>query len=475
MIIWSIAWKNVWRNKRRSLVVITAVTIGIISGVLLIGIWKGWTEQRLHDAIYNEVSHVQVHNNEYLKNEEIDLTVKDPDNIGRWLDSMQEVSGWVKRTKIVAMANTPWANTGVILYGIDPEKEKHVTEIYKKILPGAGAYLDINNPGDVLISDKTAEILKLKHYIITDGIIEELTAEKIPETVLARLKEIKDQRFRSPKDFRETLKNIFNKKELDRYGSLVMEKALDYRIRSKIQITLSDLKANPVQGIFRVCGIYKTTNTSFDQATVFVNAGELAELYGSENILTHEIAVLLNNTYECEIVKEKLIDISPENSVMTWKELAPDAALMNDFMIIYYFVFVGIIMLALAFGIINTMLMAILERTRELGMLMAIGMNRKRIFNMIMLETIFLTIVGAIAGMISGWVIIRVLGKTGIQFTGWGEGFEAIGFAAKVFPVVTPDFFFLTIVMVIVTAIISSIGPARKALKLNPVETLRTE
>jgi ABC-type lipoprotein release transport system permease subunit len=475
MIIWSIAWKNVWRSKRRSLVVIAAVTIGIISGVLLIGIWQGWTEQRLHDAIYNEVSHVQVHNDDYLKNEEIDLTVKDQDGIIRCLDSLPDVLGWVKRTKIIAMANTPWANTGVILYGIDPEKEKQVTEIYKKILPGAGEYPDINNPGDILISDKTAEVLKLKQYIVNDGIIEELRNEKIPETILTQLKDIQDQRYRSPKDFREALKSIFTKKELDMYGNLIMDRALDYRIRNKIQITMSDLKGNPVQGIFRVCGIYKTTNSSFDQASVFVNAGAMADLYGSGEILTHEIAVLLNNIDDADSVKEKLGRISSDNSVMTWKELAPDAAMMNDFMIMYYFIFVGIIMLALAFGIINTMLMAILERTRELGMLMAIGMNRQKIFYMIMYETIFLTIVGAITGMLSGWVMIRFLDKTGIQFTGWGEGFEAIGFAAKVFPVVTPNFFLITIIMVISTAIISSIWPARKALKLNPVETLRTE
>ncbi len=149
--------------------------------------------------------------------------------------------------------------------------------------------------------------------------------------------------------------------------------------------------------------------------------------------------------------------------------------MMNDFMIIYYFIFIGIIMLALAFGIINTMLMAVLERTKELGMLMAIGMNRRKIFKMIMLETIFLTIVGAAAGMLFGWVITEVLGKTGIHFAGWGEGFEAIGFAARVYPVITPAFFVLITIMVIVTAIISSIWPARKALKLIPVEALRTE
>ena len=72
-MIRSISWKNVWRNKSRSLVVIVAVTLGIIAGVLLIGIMKGWVEQRLHDAIYNEVSHVQIHNKEFLKMKKLTL------------------------------------------------------------------------------------------------------------------------------------------------------------------------------------------------------------------------------------------------------------------------------------------------------------------------------------------------------------------------------------------------------------------
>jgi ABC-type lipoprotein release transport system permease subunit len=475
VMIWSIAWKNVWRNKKRSLVVIVAVTLGIISGVLLIGIMEGWVRQRLNDAINNEVSHIQIHNNEYIKNEEIDLTVRNINDIALSIDSLQELSGWVKRTKIIAMANTPWANTGVIIYGVDAEKERLVTEIYKEIVPDGGEYLDNKHPGGILISDKTAEILKLKHYMVTDSIIEKLSRENVPETVLSKLANLKDTRFRSPRDFREALRKEFNKKELDRFGLLITDNALDYRIRNKVQITISDREGNPIQGIFRVCGIYKTTNTGFDQTSVFVNAGELAKLYGGDKILTHEIAILLNNIDDADAVKEKLNSITSDNSVRTWKELAPDAAMMNDFMFMYYVIFIGIIMLALAFGIINTMLMAILERTKELGMLMAIGMNRRRIFKMIMLETIFLTMVGAVAGMLSGWAITEALEKTGIHFTGWGEGFEAIGFAAKVYPVVTPEFFVFTTIMVVVTAIISSVGPARKALKLNPVEALRTE
>jgi ABC-type antimicrobial peptide transport system permease subunit len=385
------------------------------------------------------------------------------------------LTGWVSRTKIITMINTPWANTGVFIYGIDPEREKLVSGIYKKMVPRAGEYLDKDKTGNILISDKTAEILKLKQYCLTTGVRGSLEKAGIPVGVLSRLDSIRDERFRSPKDFKDALRSLLTKKDLDKYGLQVMDSSLDYRIRNKIQITITDETGTPVQGTFRVCGIYRTTNTGFDQATVFVNSGELAGLYDGKNVLVHEIAVLLDDIGNVDSAKKSLSGISRFNTVSTWKELAPDASMMNDFMLIYYFIFIGIVMFALAFGIINTMMMTILERTREIGMLMAIGMNRRRIFSMIMLETIFLTIVGAAAGMLAGWLIVESLGRTGIHFASWGEGFEAIGFSATVYPVITPVFFLLITLMVIVTAIVSSVWPARKALKLDPAEAIRTE
>jgi putative ABC transport system permease protein len=474
-MIWSISWKNVWRNKNRSLVVIVAVTLGIISGVMVVGIMEGWVEQRLHDAIYNEVSHIQVHNTEYLKNEEIHLTVSDTAELFGAIKALPDLKSWVKRTRMIAMVNTPWASTGVIIYGIDPERERQVTEICKKIVPGGGTYLKKKKTGDILISDKTADILKLKQYIITKEVTDRLKSEKVPDIVISHLDSLLDVRFRSQKDFRESLRAVLSKKELDNYGLKIVDYALNYRIRNKIQITISDEKGSPVQGTFRVCGIFKTTNGGFDQATVFVNSEELAAMYDGSTSLTHEISLLLNDIENADYVKDKLSGISSANTISTWKEMAPDAAMMNDYMIMYYLIFIGIVMLALAFGIINTMMMTILERTKEIGMLMAIGMNRRRVFYMIMLETIFLTLVGAVAGMISGWSIIQILEKTGIHFSTWGEGFEAIGFAATVYPVITPLFFVIITILVIVTALISSIWPARKALKLIPVEALRTE
>jgi ABC-type antimicrobial peptide transport system permease subunit len=121
------------------------------------------------------------------------------------------------------------------------------------------------------------------------------------------------------------------------------------------------------------------------------------------------------------------------------------------------------------------MLMAVLERTRELGMLMSIGMNRRKIFIMIMLESIFLSIVGGFTGMAVSEVVIAITHRTGINLMKYSEGMEAMGYSAHLFPTIDAQFFVTTTILIVLTGIISAIYPARKALKLNPVEAIRSE
>jgi len=134
-----------------------------------------------------------------------------------------------------------------------------------------------------------------------------------------------------------------------------------------------------------------------------------------------------------------------------------------------------IILIALAFGIINTMLMVILERKRELGMLMAVGLGKKSLFMMIMLETIFLTLAGTVIGVIISVTLIETTGINGINFAAYAEGFESYGYNAHVYPSLYLSFYIMLTVLVIITAIVSSVFPARKALKLNPAEAVRED
>jgi ABC-type antimicrobial peptide transport system permease subunit len=149
--------------------------------------------------------------------------------------------------------------------------------------------------------------------------------------------------------------------------------------------------------------------------------------------------------------------------------------MMTDYTIQMYAIFMGIILAALAFGIVNTMLMVVLERTRELGMLTAIGMNSRKVFTMIMLESVFLSVIGGIAGMFVAWGTILLTAKKGINFAEYAEGMEAYGYSAHVYPEIGTAIFVMAAAMIIITGILASVYPAIKALQLNPVEAIRTE
>ena len=134
----------------------------------------------------------------------------------------------------------------------------------------------------------------------------------------------------------------------------------------------------------------------------------------------------------------------------------------------------AIIMVALVFGIVNTMLMAVLERFRELGMLMAVGMTKIRVFLMVMLETLYLGIVGAPFGLLFGWLTIGYYASVGVDMSNYSEGLESFGYSSILYPYVQGSVYPQIVIAVLVTAFIGAIYPAWKAVKLKPVEALHS-
>jgi ABC-type lipoprotein release transport system permease subunit len=474
-MIWSIAWKNVWRNRKRSLIVITAVLLGTTAGVFTSGLMEGWVNQRIKSVIYTEVGHIKLHNPDFLNNEEIGNTIPQSENICAYLEKKPGVKAFSKRIKLMAMASTSRGNTALMLQGIDVDKEKKVSDLFTKIAPGAGNFFEGSGAYPISISDKTAEQLRIKSYKIPERYIDSLKNIGAPYQVIRKLTSIVAIRYNTENLFKKELGKLLNKKEVSKYGSDIVKVSEHYRLRSKIVFTFTDKNGELINQSFRVCGIFNTTNTMFDQMNAYVLKNDLAQLAGLGVEDCHEIGILLDEDTEVKAIQQDLRKEFPRISVMNWLEMAPDAGMISEYMDFFYLIIMGFILFALAFGIINTMLMAILERTKELGMLMAIGMNKKRVFNMIMLETIFLTLVGALAGMLIGWIIIEITGHTGLDFSSVGEGFEAMGWAAVIYPEITPSFFFTVTLLVIATGILSSIFPARKALSLNPVEAIRSD
>lgn len=475
MII-QIAWKNVWRNKARSLIVISSVAVGVFAGVFAMAAINSSVVQRIDAAVNDELSHLQVNNKEFRSSSDIQDLIPGFDEADSVLKSLPGVRATTGRIIIRGIASTSAKSSGIEIIGIDVEKEKEMFTLREKVIPGTGSYFGADTKfNSVLIGEKLAKDLNIIRYILTPETVAHLDSLKIPEGVLSKLEAIHGERFTSDKKFDKELKKILTSKEMEKYSIIIKEAAWSYREGSKIILTFLDMDNNQTGAGFRVCGIFRTNNDMFESMSVFVPAGELRALTGIKEGSWHRLIARLDNNGLTDNLTDQARTALPGYEVMNWKEIFPDLAMIADFMGQIYGIFMAIILAALAFGIVNTMLMAVLERTKELGMLAAIGMNRKKIFSMIMFESIFLSVVGGFAGMGIAEAVIAATQKNGINLLKYSEGMEAFGYSAHLFPTVDAGFFVSTTILIVLTGILASIYPARKALKLNPVEAIRTE
>jgi ABC-type lipoprotein release transport system permease subunit len=405
-MIWSVSWRNVWRSKTRSLVIITAITLGVFAGVYTIAFMYGWVNQRIDNVIKTEVSHIQIHQPKYLETNEVHDYITDINSIKSDIESKANVEAGSTRLIATCMVSSAETGSGVQLVGINPDNEKQVTNLYTKVIDGA--YFEGVKRNPIIIGEKLAKKLKVK-------------------------------------------------------------------VRSKIVVTVTEMDGTLSGGAFRVAGIYKTTNSAFDEMKAFVRTEDLQRLIKIEDNTGHEIAVLMKENNMENVLATELTADYPNLKVMTWTEIMPEMKMMNESMNLMMYIFVIIILLALGFGIVNTMLMVILERIKELGMLMAIGMNKARIFSMIVLETVFLSLVGGVVGIVLALILTAITRNTGVDMSVWAEGLNAAGFDSVVYPVIDFTTVITVTILVIVTGIVSAIYPARKAIKLNPAEAIRIE
>ncbi len=266
--------------------------------------------------------------------------------------------------------------------------------------------------------------------------------------------------------------------ETSKKNSIVISKALakelKVKLKSKIVLTFQDYNGEITGAAFKVVGIFKTDNSTWDKMHVFVQADDLAAVLEIPDDESHEIDILLEDYTQASMISEQMQKKYGDILSEDWSQIQPYISFLTEYMNIMMGVFMSIILGALGFGIVNTMLMVILERTRELGMLMAIGMTKRRVFMMIMLETLFLALVGALLGEVLSMLLIYYYGNTGIDISSMAEGMESVGYSAITFPVLEAYRYIQITMMVIIIGILASIYPAIKGLKLDPAEAIRT-
>lgn len=402
-MILKIAWKNIWRQKTRSIVVIIAIALGLIAGTFASSIVNGMMVERMDAIVKKEVSHFQIHQSNFRDEYLSTIFLPDGEKILSDLSKDKRVkfsTGRVISTTMIATANY---SGGLRVNGIDPEQEANTTQLNERITDGK--YFEGVKRNPILISENIAEKYKLK-------------------------------------------------------------------IRSKVVLTMQDNMGEIVASAFKVVGIINSNNAMIDESNVFVRKDDLRELLKLDQNSLHEVAALLHDHELAEQVAIEYQEKYTNLDVLPWLDLSLGMRMMADIGDMYSLILVGIILLALMFSIINTMLMAVLERVREIGMLMAVGMTKQKVFSMIMMETVFLSLIGGPIGLLISWLLISYFGDVGLNLYD-GDYAENYGFSSIMYPYLNMTTYINISIMVIVMSIISAIFPARKALKLNPVEAIR--
>ena len=263
---------------------------------------------------------------------------------------------------------------------------------------------------------------------------------------------------------------------------LKLAEQLGAGLGDRVVLTFQDLRGEIHSSLYQVSGIYDGISNLVEGIQVYVPLAELApELLGtsdslSQPMVAHQIHFRVRNLDSLDQTVGELTAAvaNPGSSVLrTWRAISPDLRYADEVLAQSLLLFMAVILFAMAFGILNTMLMAILERTRELGMLMAIGMTRRKVFRLVVLETLLLSFAGLPLGLLLGHLTIAVTSRTGISLTGVEKGMAELGLQSTIYPVPVPEYFLPVALLVAVLGLLSSLYPARKALKLNPIESMR--
>jgi putative ABC transport system permease protein len=252
-----------------------------------------------------------------------------------------------------------------------------------------------------------------------------------------------------------------------------MGRRLGVSLNQHVVLSFQNAEGEFVSGRFRVVGWYDTGNTQEDDMMAFVRFDDLLDLTLLDEGAFHEMAVLLSDIKDVEQVVADMSKVFPEASVRPYTVISPDMLLYNEQIKTMLTIVIVVVMIALLFGIINTMLMAVLERQRELGMLMAIGMNRIKVFLMITFESLILCTLAAPIGLLIGYLTTTWLGNSGIDLKNWSQGLEQFGIGTLIYPQLEWSTYLEIVFALVVTAIVAGIYPSIKAISLKPVEAIR--
>ncbi len=402
----ALAWRNIWRNPRRTAVILAAIIIGVWAMIFLGSLMRGMAGGMVKNAIDTLTGHIQIHQKGYRSDPAIEYTMTDPEPVLSDLDAiLPPGSDWAGRVRVHAMANNARHSAGVAFVGIDPETEPLVSFIGPETLI-EGRYLQKDDSNAILV------------------------------------------------------------------GKALLEK-FETHLGYKLVLMAQDADREVASRAFRITGVFDAEMAAAEKGFVFVNRSAAQKMLKMGRGLS-EIAIVLPDREKvpatAEILKQKLPD---HYEVHTWQELLSAIAgyleIFDGFMLLWYL----IIFIAMGFGIVNTILMAVFERMREFGVLKALGMRPWWIVRGVLTESCLLLLLGMAAGNLLSLGSIFLLSHAGgIDLSAFAAGIEYSGVSRIVLPVLNRQDLVTANLVVFFLGLLISLYPAIKAARFTPVQAM---
>lgn len=402
-----LGWRNLWRQKRRSLVVIFSITLGVFMMMFGLSLNNGIIMQMLDNSISTKLGHIAIHKKGFFEDMKLTTNFHADERIFKALGKDRDIIASAPRVKAFAMIRTGESSRGVLVIGVSPEKEKNVSRMNDYMVKqGGGSFIDDPDTHDIVISKSLAD-------------------------------------------------------------------KLDVMLGDRIVMMLKDVNNETVGVGLTVKGFFQTPVEDYDSSVVFMGITKLRTITGiGDNI--SEITVITKNKDIVDPVKARIIKALDDNTleVMSWKDMAPymlkAIELMDKMLMIYYAIF----FITVVFSIANTLIMSILERFHEIGVMKSIGTRPTQVFFIIMFEALNLGAVGLLVGLGTGSLFVKILAFTGIDFSIFMDAMRQWGAGSIIHPFLYwKDYIIMTLVVEL-TTIIAAIYPAVKAARIKPLEAL---
>ncbi len=404
-----LSWRNIWRNPRRTLVILTAIIIGIWSMIILGALMRGMEEEMVRNGIKSLTGSIQVHDVNYRNDPAVENSMEDLEPLMATLKRhLPDTAKWTSRLRISAVISNARHSYGVTLVGIDPEKEKDVSFIGQSV--SEGRYLKSDDKNKIIVGKALLEKF---------------------ETRIGR-------------------KMILMAQDTEKENS---SKA--FKI---VGIFSAEMESVEKQFVFVPINIL---------AKMLKTGGAVSEI----SILLPE-AGIDGKAEEAIVTRIKAELKDPAYQIETWKELLPMLKaylnMTDGFLYIWYVV----VFIAMGFGIVNTTLMAVYERMREFGLMKAFGMKPVQIVKNVLTESFIVLTIGITAGVFFGFISVALLAENGIDLSKLAAGAEMWGMPRVLYPAIWFKDVAIAAFIVLILGLIVSIYPAVKAARFTPVEAM---